>query len=328
MEVDELQPHEGGPQEVLLRRELDFEPAVRTIASYYAILQGNGAPLEKFQHVKTPDCLSAPNLPQLNCYQIQAVARALVSPLCLIQGPPGTGKTVTSATLVYHLVKQHRGQVLVCAPSNIVVDQLAEKINATSSLSARAEGSQNLLEVARGRELQRGVPDAAQPSAQPRHSEVREAAEVLPAAGRHGRVVAEGREGVPQAARPGGNVACNSREILKSADVICSTCVTSSDPRLRDFLFRHVVIDEATQAIESECLLPMLKGAKQVILVGDHRQLGPVITCREIAKAGLNKSLFERLVQIGIRPIRLQVQYRMHPELSIFPSNTFYEGLA
>ena len=70
------------------------------------------------------------------------------------------------------------------------------------------------------------------------------------------------------------------REILSSADVICSTCITAADPRLRDFKFQHILIDEATQAIESECLLPMLKGAKQVILVEDHRQLGPVITCR------------------------------------------------
>eukprot|EP01016_Furgasonia_blochmanni_P039353 TRINITY_DN4879_c0_g7_i1.p1 TRINITY_DN4879_c0_g7~~TRINITY_DN4879_c0_g7_i1.p1 ORF type:complete len:429 (+),score=110.30 TRINITY_DN4879_c0_g7_i1:91-1287(+) len=71
---------------------------------------------------------------------------------------------------------------------------------------------------------------------------------------------------------------------------------------------------------------PMLHGAKHVILVGDHRQLGPVITCRQTAKAGLNKSLFERLVAMGIRPVRLQVQYRMHPDLTLFPSNTFYEG--
>ncbi len=55
----------------------------------------------------------------------------LQRPLSLIQGPPGTGKTVTSATLVFHLVKQGLGQVLVCAPSNIAVDQLAEKIHLT-----------------------------------------------------------------------------------------------------------------------------------------------------------------------------------------------------
>ena len=64
----------------------------------------------------------------------------------------------------------------------------------------------------------------------------------------------------------------------------------------------------------------------QVILVGDHCQLGPVVMCKKAARAGLSQSLFERLVVLGIRPIRLQVQYRMHPELSAFPSNIFYEG--
>lgn len=115
-------------------------------------------------------------------------------------------------------------------------------------------------------------------------------------------------------------------DILDSADVICCTCITAADPRLNDLTFQYVLIDEATQAIEPECLLPMLHGAKQLILVGDHRQLGPVITCRETKAAGLDKSLFERMVSMGVRPVRLQVQYRMHPELTVFPSNTFYEG--
>ena len=64
----------------------------------------------------------------------------------------------------------------------------------------------------------------------------------------------------------------------------------------------------------------------QLILVGDHCQLGPVVMCKKAARAGLSQSLFERLVVLGIRPIRLQVQYRMHPALSSFPSNIFYEG--
>ena len=67
-------------------------------------------------------------------------------------------------------------------------------------------------------------------------------------------------------------------------------------------------------------------GCKQVVLVGDHQQLGPVIMNKKAAKAGLSQSLFERLVLLGNRPIRLQVQYRMHPCLSEFPSNMFYEG--
>lgn len=73
-------------------------------------------------------------------------------------------------------------------------------------------------------------------------------------------------------------------------------------------------------------MIPLVMGCKQVVLVGDHQQLGPVIMNKKAAKAGLSQSLFERLVVLGNRPIRLQVQYRMHPCLSEFPSNMFYEG--
>jgi len=85
-------------------------------------------------------------------------------------------------------------------------------------------------------------------------------------------------------------------------------------------------VDEATQACEPECLIPIVKGAQQVVLVGDHCQLGPVVLCKQAARAGLSVSLYERLILMGIRPSRLQVQYRMHPCLSLFPSNTYYEG--
>ena len=79
---------------------------------------------------------SAPNLPALNLSQAAAVKQVLQTPLSLIQGPPGTGKTVTSATIVYHMVHAkgpgpEMGQILVCAPSNVAVDQLAGKIAQT-----------------------------------------------------------------------------------------------------------------------------------------------------------------------------------------------------
>lgn len=75
-------------------------------------------------------------------------------------------------------------------------------------------------------------------------------------------------------------------------------------------------LDESTQATEPECIIPVVLGCKQLILVGDHCQLGPVIMCKKAARAGLSQSLFERLVLLDIKPIRLQVQYRMHPCLS------------
>ena len=114
--------------------------------------------------------------------------------------------------------------------------------------------------------------------------------------------------------------------MLQNADVICCTCVGAGDPRLSRMTFRSVLIDESTQATEPECMIPVVMGCRQLVLVGDHCQLGPVVMCKKAARAGLCQSLFERLVVLGIRPIRLQVQYRMHPCLSRFPSNTFYEG--
>ena len=96
-------------------------------------------------------------------------------------------------------------------------------------------------------------------------------------------------------------------EILRNADVICTTCVSAFDQRLKSLKFKQVLIDEATQATEPETLIPILKGAKHIILVGDHCQLGPVIMSKKASKAGLNQSLFERLICLGIRPIRLQV---------------------
>lgn len=116
------------------------------------------------------------------------------------------------------------------------------------------------------------------------------------------------------------------KELLEAADVICCTCVGAGDPRLTRLKFHSILIDESMQSTEPECMVPVVLGVKQLILVGDHCQLGPVVMCKKAARAGLSQSLFERLVVLGIRPFRLEVQYRMHPELSRFPSNFFYEG--
>ncbi|VDK53887.1 unnamed protein product [Gongylonema pulchrum] len=95
--------------------------------------------------VPLPKRFSAPGLPELNHSQVLAVKTVLQRPLSLIQGPPGTGKTVTSATIVYHLVKQTNGQVLVCAPSNVAVDHLAEKIHRTGLKVHFSQSNLNII---------------------------------------------------------------------------------------------------------------------------------------------------------------------------------------
>nr|XP_016477754.1 PREDICTED: regulator of nonsense transcripts 1 homolog isoform X2 [Nicotiana tabacum] len=262
-----------------------------------------------------PRRFGAPGLPELNASQVFAVKSVLQKPISLIQGPPGTGKTVTSAAIVYHMAKQGQGQVLVCAPSNVAVDQLAEKISATGLKVVRL--------CAKSREAVSSPVEHLTLHYQVRHLDTSEKSELhklQQLKDEQGELSSSDEKKYKALKR------ATEREIAQSADVICCTCVGAGDPRLANFRFRQVLIDESTQATEPECLIPLVLGAKQAVLVGDHCQLGPVIMCKKAARAGLAQSLFERLVFLGVKPIRLQVQYRMHPALSEFPSNSFYEG--
>ncbi|CDS42690.1 regulator of nonsense transcripts 1 [Echinococcus multilocularis] len=259
-----------------------------------------------------PKRYSAPGLPELNHSQVYAVKTVLQRPLSLIQGPPGTGKTVTSATIVYHLSQIHKGKVLVVAPSNTAVDQLCEKIDQTGLKVVRVCARSREALVSPVSRLTLHV-QAQNVNGQ---TELRKLQQLKDEAGELSKDDENRYRTLKKALED---------EILHAADVVCCTCVTAGSKRLW-MSFHSVLIDESTQATEPECLIPLIVGCRQVVLVGDHCQLGPVITCKKAAKAGLTQSLFERLVLLGIRPIRLQVQYRMHPALSAFPSNVFYEG--
>ncbi|KAJ3102818.1 ATP-dependent helicase NAM7 [Phlyctochytrium planicorne] len=270
--------------------------------------------------VKMPKRFTAPNLPDLNHYQVLAIRSVLSKPLSLIQGPPGTGKTVTSATIVYHLSQMNKaanpsnpGQILVCAPSNVAVDQLAEKIHQTKLKVVRVAAKSR-------EELESSVSFLSLHEQVANNDTNPELQGLIKLKNQLGELKSQDEKKYKALKRQA------EREILQNADVICTTCVGAGDPRLSKLTFRTVLIDEATQAAEPECLIPLVLGARQAVLVGDHQQLGPVIMNKKAAKAGLSQSLFERLVILGNRPIRLQVQYRMHPCLSAFSSNAFYEG--
>ncbi|KAH8276081.1 hypothetical protein KR018_002374 [Drosophila ironensis] len=260
-----------------------------------------------------PKLYSAPHLPDLNRSQVYAVKHALQRPLSLIQGPPGTGKTVTSATIVYQLVKQHGGTVLVCAPSNTAVDQLTEKIHRTNLKVVRvcAKSREAIDSPVSFLALHNQIRNMETNTELKKLQQLKdETGELSSADEKRYRSLKRGSE----------------NQLLEAADVICCTCVGAGDGRLSRIKFSSILIDESMQSTEPECMVPVVLGAKQLILVGDHCQLGPVVMCKKAARAGLSQSLFERLVVLGIRPFRLEVQYRMHPELSQFPSNFFYEG--
>ena len=287
----------------------------RSVSGYlYHLLLGHEVE-QQFLKTAIPQKLSVPGLPELNHSQVDAIKAVLQQPLSLIQGPPGTGKTVTSASIVYHLAKQNMGQVLVCAPSNVAVDQLTEKIHKTglrvvrvAAKSRESCGSNvehlTLHTMVRNLEI-------------PVFAQLRKFQELKDVTGDLNAADAKKYKQLKSQAE---------KEILQAADVICTTCVGAGDFRLKNFRFRQLLIDESTQSMEAECFIPIVLGVKQLVLVGDHCQLGPVVMCKRAAKAGITQSLFERLVKLGTRPIRLQVQYRMHPALSEFASGMFYEG--
>ena len=271
-----------------------------------------------------PGDLSVPGMDPLNPPQQAAIREALTKPLSLIQGPPGTGKTVTCAAIVYNLIRIHGDakRVLVCAPSNVAVDHLALKIAATGVRVVRV--------VARSREF---VEEKVHPEVIPltlnyqcQNADVTQAFQLRELLERQGKGRRLAKAQMAEMTRLRRQL---ERMVMESAQVVCCTCATAGSTKLfpREVsIFEHVLIDEATQACEPECLIPMMRGAKQVVLVGDHCQLGPVIVHKGAAQAGLSLSLYERLIFMQVRPARLLVQYRMHPFLSTFPSNTFYEG--
>lgn len=291
----------------------DFATEDETVSSYiYHKLLGHEVVPVVFL-TEIPRKLSVPKLAQLNGSQLHAVATVLQRPLSLIQGPPGTGKTVTSATIIYHLSQLHKHKILVCAPSNVAVDHLAEKLHAIGihvvrlTAKLREDVESAVSDLSLHKQVQKNAPAKLQ-----KLLRLKEAAGELSA--ENARVLATGLRKV-------------ENKLLERAEVVCCTCVGAGDFRLSGFRFRTVLIDESTQATEPEVLIPIVKGAKQVILVGDHQQLGPVILDKNAGEAGLKQSLFERLIALGHVPVRLEVQYRMNPALSEFSSNMFYEGL-
>lgn len=117
--------------------------------------------------------------------------------------------------------------------------------------------------------------------------------------------------------------------VLNEANVICATLSGSGHEMFRnlDVEFETVIIDEAAQCVELSALIPLKYGCCKCILVGDPKQLPPTVLSQSAARFGYDQSLFVRMQQNHPNSVHLlDMQYRMHPEISQFPSREFYEG--
>ena len=113
---------------------------------------------------------------------------------------------------------------------------------------------------------------------------------------------------------------------VKKADIVCTTCTSAGGARIKGAKFPVVIFDESGQCVDPDILIPLVNGAKQAILVGDHKQLGPVILSNTARLGKYDLPLMQRLILSGVKPVILRMQYRMHPALSAFPNAAFYNN--
>ena len=263
----------------------------------------------------------------LNESQREAAKMGIGRRLTLIQGPPGTGKTHTAVRILENWAIQDTGTVLAVADSNVAVDNLLE------GLLERGIRTVRLGQPVKVREsLREATMDARMES----HELNRDLIEEIERNEKLSRRIKGMRGGKEKGlahrdlSRGWKEVRRLERQIrddiLDRAQVLCCTCIGSGHDLLDGRRFSRVLIDEATQATEPASLVPLVKGSRQIVLVGDHRQLPPTVISRRAEKGGLDRSLFERLVEMGIAPHMLTTQYRMHPSISDFPNKRFYEG--
>ena len=267
----------------------------------------------------------------LNDSQRAAIAFAnAAKDIAVIHGPPGTGKTRTLVELIRQAVVKEQ-KVLVCAPSNLGVDNLFERLLARGTNAVRIGHMARVLPHLQEHCLTALVP---------KHRDVKrikklrlEAADLFRKADKPSRTMDraeryalrdEARDLQAEARDMESDIA---QQILDEAEVVCVTNTGIISDLLGARRFDLAVIDEACQCSEPSCWIPLLR-ADRLVLAGDHCQLPPTVISQEAAKEGFAVSMQERLVELyGERVCRpLLTQYRMHEDVMRFSSDQFYDG--
>jgi ATP-dependent RNA/DNA helicase IGHMBP2 len=269
----------------------------------------------------------------LNPSQAAAVnAIANLNDVAVIHGPPGTGKTTTLVAAI-QLLTHTESTVLVTAPSNTAADLLTEKL---------AEKGVNVVRIGNISRVDEAVVFHTLEAILARHPESRnirkvklQAAEYRREANKHKRTFGyeqrRERQHLKEQARELELWARTLEdrlvdEVLSGAQAITCTLVGAAHPILEGRKFRTCVIDEAAQALEPACWIPILK-CSRVVLAGDPFQLPPTVKNNAVARAGLSQTLIERCLEvIPDRVHLLRVQYRMHHAIMGFSNEYFYAG--
>ncbi|MBQ4386629.1 MAG: AAA family ATPase [Prevotella sp.] len=262
------------------------------------------------------------HFPYLNATQEQAVNEVLrAKDVAIVHGPPGTGKTTTLVEAIRETLMRE-SQVLVCAQSNMAVDWISEKL-VDRGINVLRIGNptrvnDKMLSFTYERRFE-GHPDYPQLWA------LRKAIRDLRSHRKRGDEKYHQRLESLKSRATELEIRINN-ELFGEARVIASTLVGSANRLLDGQKFGTLFIDEAAQALEAACWIP-LRRVSRVVLAGDHCQLPPTVKSIAALKAGLGKTLMERLVETHPEAVTLlKIQYRMHDDIMRFSSNYFYNG--
>ena len=263
---------------------------------------------------------AAMHFPYLNPTQEEAVNKVLrAKDVAIVHGPPGTGKTTTLVEAIYETLRREN-QVLVCAQSNMAVDWISEKLMDRGVNVLRignpTKVNDKMLSFTYERRFE-AHPDYDQLWA------IRKAIRDLRAHRKRGdEKYHQKLERLKERATEI-EVRINA-QLFDEARVIACTLVGSASRLLDGQKFGTLFIDEAAQALEAACWIP-IRRVSRVILAGDHCQLPPTVKSIAALKAGLGKTLMERIVENKPEVVTLlKRQYRMNEEIMRFSSNWFY----
>ena len=263
----------------------------------------------------------------LNPSQHEAVMGALTRRLTLIQGPPGTGKTHTAIEILSTMVQHKVGPILATADSNVAVDNL---------LQGLLDKGINAVRIGQPVKVRERLRKSTLTAKMSQHSLNDDIDAILSENNQLKKDLnkLKGREkgfAHRDMNKNWKEIRLMEKQIIEDiiddSEVIVATCIGVAHKSIADRRFPIVLIDEATQATETATLVPIVRGSRQLILIGDHKQLPPTIISKRAENGGFSRSLFERLIDAGVRPFMLKTQYRMHPSISEFPSLKFYDGL-
>ena len=261
--------------------------------------------------------------PYLNAAQQQAVNKVLCAKdVAVVHGPPGTGKTTTLVEAIYETLRREN-QVLVCAQSNMAVDWISEKLVDRGVNVLRIGNptrvNDKMLSFTYERRFE-AHPDY------PQLWSIRKAIRELRAHRKRGdHSFHQKMESLKERATEL-ELRINSG-LFGEARVIASTLVGSANRLLDGMKFPTLFIDEAAQALEAACWIP-IRRAGRVILAGDHCQLPPTVKSFAALKGGLGKTLMERIVENKPEAVTLlRMQYRMNEAIMRFSSEWFYQGM-